>query len=90
MERRGVGVSVGKEDSGVVELEGVVDSAWDSAPKNEVERAIITTLRREIGDAYCAERGKGLRRKTAKAIEECGRHDGCGSLTHITGAEVEP
>jgi hypothetical protein len=89
MERRCVEVGVGKEDSGVVELEGVLDSAWDSALKNEVGRAIITTLRREIGGVYCAERGKGLRRKTAKAIEECGWHDGCGSLTHITGAEVE-
>jgi len=54
---------VGKEDSGVVELEGVVVSAWDTALKNEVGRAIITTPRREIRDAYCAERGKGSRRK---------------------------
>jgi hypothetical protein len=54
---------VGKEDSGVVELEGVVGSAWGTALKNEVGRAIITTPSREIRDAYCAERGNGSRRK---------------------------
>lgn len=31
--------------------------------KNEVGRAISTTPRREIRDAYCAERGKGSLRK---------------------------
>ena len=62
-ESRWVEVGVGKEDSGVVELEGVVGSAWDTALKNEVGRAIITTPRREIRDAYCAERGNGSRKK---------------------------
>jgi len=62
-ESRWVEVGVGKEDSGVVELEGVVGSAGDTALKNEVGRAIITTPRREIRDAYCAERGNGSRRK---------------------------
>jgi hypothetical protein len=62
-ERRCVEVGVGKEDSGVVELEGVVGSAWDTELKKEVGRAIITTPRREIRDAYCAERGNGSRRK---------------------------
>jgi hypothetical protein len=62
-ESRWVEVGVGKEDSGVVELEGVVGSAWDTALKNEVGRAIITTPSREIRDAYCAERGNGSRRK---------------------------
>jgi hypothetical protein len=56
-ERRCVEVGLVREDS------GVVGSAWNTALNNEVGRAIITTPRREIRDAYCAERGNGSRRK---------------------------
>lgn len=65
---------MGKEDGSVgsvvvaadVVLEDVVKSVveLESDVKNDVGRAMSTTPRREINEAYCAERGNGSRRKT--------------------------
>ena len=65
---------MGKEDGSVgsldvaaaVVLDDVVNPVeeLESDVKNEVGRAMSTTPRREIKEAYCAERGKGSWRKT--------------------------
>lgn len=69
-ERRWADVGVGKEESypPVVEV-ALVDMAspgivvGEEDVKNEVGRAIRTTPRSEMRDAYWAERGKGSLRK---------------------------
>ena len=69
-ERRCADVGVGKEEPWPVVVEVVlVDMAspvmgvGGEDVKKDVGRAIRTTPRREMRDAYCAERGKGSLRK---------------------------
>lgn len=67
-ERRWEEVGIGNEAgsvgsvAAVVEFEGTLNVSELDEVKKDVGRAMRTTPRREIREAYCAERGNGSRR----------------------------
>ncbi len=59
----GVGKSWGGDEVPFNDLDEMGSRLAGDDEKKDVGRAMSTTPRREIKDAYCADRGKGSRRK---------------------------